>query len=177
MKGLEAARRLYAEKGAAIIHEHFPEYEGALPWGLQARVCSARALTMRYLAITILSGFCLWLTDADDARIGIELSRKTRSLFGSRVSQASALGTAGVGVMRISDFTGASPGFPVRRKRGRTGCICLPTRSLRRSAARCSATISASFRAYGRRSPAECPRMFGAKACRAACSYGAVGAI
>ena len=43
-------------------------------------------------------GFCLWLTDADDARIGIELSRKTRSLFGSRVSQASALGTAGVGV-------------------------------------------------------------------------------
>ena len=27
MKGLEAARRLYAEKGAAIIHEHFPEYE------------------------------------------------------------------------------------------------------------------------------------------------------
>ena len=30
MKGLEAARRLYAEKGAAIIHEHFPEYEGRI---------------------------------------------------------------------------------------------------------------------------------------------------
>ena len=27
MKGLDAARMLYVEKGAAIIHEHFPEYE------------------------------------------------------------------------------------------------------------------------------------------------------
>ena len=34
MKGLEAARRLYAEKGAAIIHEHFPEYEERIAVGL-----------------------------------------------------------------------------------------------------------------------------------------------
>ena len=149
MKGLEAARRLYAEKGAAIIHEHFPEYEGRIAVGLAGSGSQCLGFDDEISRDHDFEpGFCLWLTDADDARIGIELSRKTRSLFGSRVSQASALGTAGVGVMRISDFTGASPGFPVRRKRGRTGCICLPTRSLRRSAARCSATISASFRAY-----------------------------
>lgn len=56
MKGLEAARRLYAEKGAAIIHEHFPEYEGRIAVGLgRLRLGSAWVLTMRYRAITILS--------------------------------------------------------------------------------------------------------------------------
>ena len=135
MKGLEAARRLYAEKGAAIIHEHFPENEGRIAVGLAGSGSQCLGFDDEISRDHDFEpGFCLWLTDADDARIGIELSRKMRDLFGSRVSQASALGTPGVGVMRI-----------------------------RRSAARCSATISASFRAYGRRSPAECPRMFGAK--------------
>ena len=34
MKGLDAARMLYVEKGAAIIHEHFPEYEERIAVGL-----------------------------------------------------------------------------------------------------------------------------------------------
>lgn len=55
MKGLEAARRLYAEKGAAIIHEHFPEYEGRIAVGLAGSGSQCLGLTMRYRAITILS--------------------------------------------------------------------------------------------------------------------------
>lgn len=33
MKGLDAARRLYDEKGADIIRESFPEYEGRIAVG------------------------------------------------------------------------------------------------------------------------------------------------
>ena len=103
MKGLEAARRLYAEKGAAIIHEHFPEYEGRIAVGLAGSGSQCLGFDDEISRDHDFEpGFCLWLTDADDARIGIELSRKMRDLFGSRVSQASALGTPGVGVMRIS---------------------------------------------------------------------------
>ena len=103
MKGLEAARRLYAEKGAAIIHEHFPEYEGRIAVGLAGSGSQCLGFDDEISRDHDFEpGFCLWLTDADDARIGIELARKMRDLFGSRVSQASALGTAGVGVMRIS---------------------------------------------------------------------------
>ena len=146
MKGLEAARRLYDEKGTDIIRESFPEYEGRIAVGLAGSGSQCLGFDDEISRDHDFEpGFCLWLTDADDARIGIELARKMRGLFGSRVSQSSALGTAGIGVMRISDFY---RGFPARRKHGRTGCICLPTHSLRRSAARCSATISASFRAY-----------------------------
>ena len=113
MKGLEAARRLCAEKGAAIIHEHFPEYEGRIAVGLAGSGSQCLGFDGQISRDHDFEpGFCLWLTDADGARIGIELSRKTRSLFGSRVSQASALGTAGVGVMRISDFYRRFTGLP-----------------------------------------------------------------
>lgn len=55
MKGLEAARRLYAEKGAAIIHEHFPEYEGRIAVGLGRLGFACLGFDDEYLAITILS--------------------------------------------------------------------------------------------------------------------------
>ena len=100
MKGLEAARRLYAEKGAAIIHEHFPEYEGRIAVGLAGSGSQCLGFDDEISRDHDFEpGFCLWLTDADDARIGIELSRKTRELvrqpcfagFRARHCPASAL--------------------------------------------------------------------------------------
>ena len=113
MKGLEAARRLYDEKGADIIRESFPEYEGRIAVGLAGSGSQCLGFDDEISRDHDFEpGFCLWLTDEDDARIGIELARKTRILFGSRVSQASALGTPGVGVMRISDFYRRFTGLP-----------------------------------------------------------------
>lgn len=116
MKGLDAARMLYVEKGATIIHEHFPEYEERIAVGLAGSGSQCLGFDDEISRDHDFEpGFCLWLTDEDDARIGIELARKTRSLFGSRVSQSSALGTAGIGVMRISDFYRRFTGLPARR--------------------------------------------------------------
>ena len=85
MKGLEAARRLYAEKGAAIIHEHFPEYEGRIAVGLAGSGSQCLGFDDEISRDHDFEpGFCLWLTDADDARIGIELARKMRGLFGTK---------------------------------------------------------------------------------------------
>lgn len=113
MKGLEAARRLYDEMGADIIRESFPEYEGRIAVGLAGSGSQCLGFDDEISRDHDFEpGFCLWLTDADDARIGIELARKMRDLFGSRVSQSSALGTAGIGVMRISDFYRRFTGLP-----------------------------------------------------------------
>ena len=37
MKGLDEARRFYAERGQAMIRERFPDYEGRIAVGLAGR--------------------------------------------------------------------------------------------------------------------------------------------
>lgn len=105
MKGLELARSLYFEKGAVMIKEKFPEYEDRIAAGLAGRGSQCfgfdDALSRDHDFET---GFCLWLTDEDDASVGVRLAREYRALLGRAEGEASALGTAGVGVMRISDF-------------------------------------------------------------------------
>ena len=62
MKGLEAARRLYAEKGAAIIHEHFPEYEGRIAVGLAGSGSQCLGFDDEISRDHDFEpGFCLWL--------------------------------------------------------------------------------------------------------------------
>ncbi len=166
MKGLEAARRLYAEKGADIIHEHFPEYEGRIAVGLAGSGSQCLGFDDEISRDHDFEpGFCLWLTDADDARIGIELSRKMRDLFGSRVSQGFRARHCRRRRYAHKRFLPALYG--ASRCAGNVAGLAvsaLPTRSLRRSAARVFRDdLGECFRAYGRRSPAACPRMFGAK--------------
>ena len=176
MKGLEAARRLYAEKGAAIIHEHFPEYEERIAVGLAGSGSQCLGFDDEISRDHDFEpGFCLWLTDEDDARIGIELSRTMRDLFGSRVSQASALGTAGVGVMRISDFYRRFTGLPGTPETWQDW-LYLPSYALgqRRGIPRRSRRVFAHTAGDRLRNARGCSAQ---KACRAACSYGAVGAI
>ena len=151
MKGLDAARALYLEKGAELIHTRFPEFEMRIAVGLAGAGSQCLGFDDDVSHDHDFEpGFCLWLTDADDDAIGLALSREMRGLFGGKVSKSSALGTSGVGVMRISDF-GALPAAPALPKRGATGCICPHTLLRRQSAARCSVTISVSSRAYAMR--------------------------
>ena len=105
MKGLELARSLYFEKGAAMIREKFPEYENRIAAGLAGRGSQCFGFDDELSRDHDFEpGFCLWLTDSDDAAIGVRLAREYRALCGKSGGEASVLGTAGVGVMRISDF-------------------------------------------------------------------------
>lgn len=105
MKGLELARSLYFEKGAAMIREKFPQYEDKIAVGLAGRGSQCFGFDDDISRDHDFEpGFCLWLTDADDIAIGVPLAREYRALFGGASGASSALGTAGVGVMRISDF-------------------------------------------------------------------------
>ena len=105
MKGFELARSLYFEKGAAMIREKFPQYEGRIAVGLAGRGSQCFGFDDELSRDHDFEpGFCLWLTDSDDAAIGVRLAREYRALCGKAGGEASVLGTSGVGVMRISDF-------------------------------------------------------------------------
>ena len=116
MKGLEEARRFYAERGQAMIRSRFPDYEGRIAVGLAGRGSQCfgfdDALSRDH---DFEQGFCLWLTDEDDLKIGVALARAYRSLGAEGPRERSVLGSSGVGVQRIGDFyrryTG-SPGAP-----------------------------------------------------------------
>ena len=105
MNGLTEAKKIYTERGAQLIHERFPEHEGRIAVGLVGRGSQCFGYD------DIISrdhdfnkGFCLFLTDEDDAAIGVALSRAYRELVGADKTEHSALGSSGTGVMRISDF-------------------------------------------------------------------------
>ena len=116
MRGLEEARRFYEERGHAMLHERFPEYEGRVAVGLAGRGSQCfgydDALSRDH---DFEKGFCLWLTDEDDLKIGVALARAYRALGAAAPQERSALAESGVGVRRIGDFyqryTGA-PGAP-----------------------------------------------------------------
>ena len=116
MRGLDEARRFYAERGQAMIRSRFPDYEGRIAVGLAGRGSQCfgydDALSRDH---DFEQGFCLWLTDEDDLKIGVALARAYRSLGAEGPRERSALGSSGVGVQRIGDFyrryTG-SPGAP-----------------------------------------------------------------
>lgn len=113
MKGLDAARALYLEKGAELIHTRFPEFESRIAVGLAGAGSQCLGFDDDISRDHDFEpGFCLWLTDADDNSIGLALSREMHCLFGGKVSQSSALGTSGVGVMRISNFYRRFTGLP-----------------------------------------------------------------
>ena len=116
MKGLDEARRFYAERGQAMIRERFPDYEGRIAVGLAGRGSQCFGYDDELSRDhDFEQGFCLWLTDEDDLAFGVELARAYRALGAEGARSHGALAESGVGVRRISDFyrryTG-SPGAP-----------------------------------------------------------------
>lgn len=105
MRGLDEARQLYLQRGAQLIHERFPEYEGRIAVGL----CGHGSECFGYddelsRDHDFTPGFCLWLTAEDDRRIGVELSRAYRELHIERAQKRSELAESSRGVNRIDLF-------------------------------------------------------------------------
>ena len=117
MRGLDEARALYLDYGAAMIHERFPDYEGRIAVGLAGRGSECFGFDddiSRDHDFPI--GFCLWLDDETEREIGLELDRAYRSLPIASAGEKSAMAEKSRGVMRISDFY-----------RRYTGCSGAPT--------------------------------------------------
>ena len=116
MKGLEEARRFYEEFGREMLHRRFPDYEGRIAVGLVGHGSECFGFDDELSRDhDFEQGFCLFLTDADDIRIGVELARAYRELPIGRAEERSALGESSRGVRRTGFFyrryTG-SPGAP-----------------------------------------------------------------
>lgn len=105
MQGLEQARQLYLQRGAQLIHERFPEYEGRIAVGLAGHGSECFGFDDELSRDHDFAlGFCLWLTEEDDRRIGVELSRAYRELPIERAEKRSELAESSRGVNRIDLF-------------------------------------------------------------------------
>ena len=116
MQGLEEARALYEEYGRPLLHRDFPELEGRVAVGLVGHGSECYGFDDEISRDhDFARGFCLWLTDADDLRYGVALSRAYRSLPLGTAAERSALAEDNCGVRRTAFFyrryTG-SPGAP-----------------------------------------------------------------
>ena len=114
MRGLDEARAFYEEYGRPMLHAEFPELESRVAVGLVGRGSECYGFDDEVSRDhDFARGFCLWLTDEDDLRHGVALSRAYRSLPLPAASQHSALGEDNCGVHRIAFF--------YRRYTGSTG--------------------------------------------------------
>ena len=114
MKGLEAARAFYEEYGRPMLHKQFPDYEGRIAVGLAGRGSECFGFDDEISRDHDCAlGFCLWLEDEDDLRIGVELARAYRQLPRERRLERSAMSEDSLGVRRT--------GFFYRRYTGSSG--------------------------------------------------------
>lgn len=112
MRGLERARDLYESRGRELIAGLFPEYEGRIAVGLAGHGSECFGFDDRISEDhDFETGFCLWIDDETDRRIGLELNRAYRQLK-SRSGERSALAGEIRGVRRIGDFYRRYTGRP-----------------------------------------------------------------
>ena len=105
MRGLDEARLFYEERGREMLRAHFGEVEGRIAVGLAGHGSQCFGFDDAVSRDHDFDrGFCLWLTDEDDARFGVALSRAYRELCGESSSEHGMLAESGLGVRRISDF-------------------------------------------------------------------------
>ncbi len=107
MNGLERARLLYEQFGKKLIKEQFPQYEDRIAAGLvgHGSECFGFDDTLS-LDHDYDGGFCLFLTDEDDLKIGVALSRAYNELLKEHGtdSQKTLLGGNTRGVQTINGF-------------------------------------------------------------------------
>lgn len=105
MRGIDEARAFYLEYGQQMIREKFPEYENRIAVGLAGHGSECFGFDDEVSRDhDFEKGFCLWLTDDDDLKIGVELSRAYRALPHEASAQRSSMAERKLGVHRISDF-------------------------------------------------------------------------
>ena len=105
MRGLDEARACYEAYGRPMLHEQFPDYEGRIAVGLVGRGSECFGFDDDISRDhDFPQGFCLWLTDEDDLKIGVALARAFRPLLRPEARPHSALAEESRGVHRISAF-------------------------------------------------------------------------
>ena len=74
MRGIDEARAFYLEYGQQMIAKNFPEYEGKIAVGFAGHGSECFGFDDEISRDhDFEKGFCLWLTDEDDLKIGVEL--------------------------------------------------------------------------------------------------------
>lgn len=105
MLGLEEAKDFYERYGRELIHGRFPEYEERIAVGLAGHGSECFGYDDELSRDHDWErGFCLWISDADDIRIGVELARAYRELPLEREGERSSLGGGNRGVRRTGFF-------------------------------------------------------------------------
>lgn len=113
MRGLDEARQFYDTYGRELLHQQFPEYEDRVAVGLAGHGSQCFGYDDEVSRDhDFAPGFCLWLTDADDVRIGAALSAAYRALPLNMPTERSALGGDTCGVRRTRFFYNRYTGFP-----------------------------------------------------------------
>ena len=109
MKGLEESKKFYLECGAQMIAEKFPEYEGRIAVGLVGHGSECFGFDDDISRDhDFETGFCMWLTREDEAKIGFKLTRAYDALKaeynGTKSEHTSVIGANSQGVSIIGDF-------------------------------------------------------------------------
>lgn len=110
MRGLDEAKACFEEFGRPMLHEQFPAYEGRVAVGLVGRGSECfgfdDALSRDH---DFPQGFCLWLTDEDDLKIGVALSRRTAPCRFGKAHSAAPWPRRAAACTASRPFTGAIP--------------------------------------------------------------------
>ena len=116
MQGMEEARAFYEEYGRDMLEKRFPEYERRIAVGLAGHGSECFGFDDEISRDHDWEkGFCLWISDIDDIKVGVALSRAYRSLPIERQGERSSQGGGNRGVMRTGFFFrrfSGSPGAP-----------------------------------------------------------------
>ncbi|MBE6392027.1 MAG: DUF4037 domain-containing protein [Lentisphaerae bacterium] len=116
MKGIELAGKLFREFGEPMLASQFPELLPRLAIGIAGRGSECFGFDDDVSCDHDHSGgFTIWISEADDLKYGIALSRAYKELqksFPQNQSASSALGGQEHGICVIDDFFYRHLGFP-----------------------------------------------------------------
>ncbi len=116
MKGIDCSRTFFEKYGKPMIERDFPEYSGRIAAGLVGHGSECFGYDDELSRDHDFDvGFCIWITEEDERKIGFKLFRAYSKLckeFGeSNISQKSLLGSNQKGVRTISEFYSQYTGF------------------------------------------------------------------
>lgn len=117
MRGIELSRSFYEEYGLPLLREEFPEYEGRIAVGIAGKGSECFGFDDELSRDhDYKAGFCLWLTEADEEKIGFRLMRAYSHLpkeyRGVKLEAQSACQTGKFGVRTIDSFFESTIGIP-----------------------------------------------------------------
>lgn len=109
MKGLEEAKKFYTECGAKMLEEQFSDYVGRIAVGLVGHGSECFGFDDELSRDhDFETGFAMWLTREDEAKIGFKLTRAYDSIkaqyCGAKLEHTSVIGANSQGVCVIEDF-------------------------------------------------------------------------